>query len=190
MRSLVFVCLVPVMFSLAIAVTKSNSLETEIEQTVQVGMALSQSQMALEQQIQQLEFELDGGLSASAPDPVLSASLKEQLSVLYAQREFRSEHNPLDQGAETCPGVPLTGLPIMVTGTTVGYAHNHSPYVPCGGTAAPDVVYSFVAPHSLTYTFSTEGSDYDTYLYIIGVGPAPAQRRSAVTTTAVPAQLH
>ncbi len=132
-----------------------------------------QELMPVEQQIRELEFQIDGGLSASAPDPVVYANLKEQLSALYAQREVRGDRNPLDQGTDTCPGAPLSGMPIVVTGTTTGYADNHAPYSPCGLTSAPDVVYSFVPSHTLSYTITTEGSSYDTYLYIIGGGPCP-----------------
>ncbi len=146
---------------------------THLEVFAQNTVLNPQELTPLEQQIQELEFRLDGGLSASAPDPVLVANLKEQLSVLYAQREVRGERNPLDQGSDTCPGTPLFGLPVVVTGTTSGYANNHAPYSPCGTTGAADVVYSFVPSHTLSYTITTEGSSYDTYLYIIGGGPCP-----------------
>lgn len=141
--------------------------------TVNLAALQPQEQSALELQIRELERQLDGGLSPVAPDPQTQLVIKEQLLSLYERRQVRGERTPLDQGSDTCPGTPLFGLPVVVTGTTTGYAHNHSPYSPCGSTSAPDVVYSFVPSHTLSYTITTEGSSYDTYLYIIGGGPCP-----------------
>ena len=59
---------------------------------------------------------------------------------------------------------PAFGLPVK-TGTTVGKTHEFSPT--CGySNGAPDVSYTWTAPATASYTFSTRGSSFDTILHI------------------------
>lgn len=129
----------------------------------------------LEQQIQELELQLMNGLGRRADD-VTFQSVKEQLNLLYAQRPINREHNSLDQGADTCPGTVVTGVPYTDSGTTVGRANNYgllNPGVCPNSTNSNDVVYSFTAPFTGTYTISLDGSSYDTYLWINSTGACP-----------------
>ncbi len=130
----------------------------------------------LEQQIHELESQIDGGFSAQEPDEITRFNLKDRLNELYAQREVRDPANPLDQGNDACPATVISGLPFTDTGTTTGQADNYNPAQLIGGcfnNFAPDVIYSFVAPYTQSYTISTDGSSFDTYLYIQTGGACP-----------------
>lgn len=130
----------------------------------------------LEQQIKELEFQIDGGFSSVEPDEITRLNLKDQLNDLYSQRVVRDPANPLDQGNDTCPATPINGLPYTDTGTTSGRANNFSPAQiggACFNNNAPDVIYSFVPPYTQSYTITTDGSSYDTYIYIQRFGTCP-----------------
>lgn len=130
----------------------------------------------LEAQIKELEFEIDGGAFGQEPDPVLVMNLKEQLNELYAQRVVRNPQNPLDQGADACPATVVTGIPYTDSGTTAGLAHNYNPADlggACFNNTAPDVIYSFTPQVTSSYTITTNGSSFDTYLYIQQFGVCP-----------------
>ncbi len=120
----------------------------------------------LEQQIQDLEFEIGGGFSNVAPDPVTFANLKEQLNVLYAQRTENRHRNPLDQGYDACPGTYVDGVPYTDSGTTVGMNNDYNPITSCNFSNAPDVVYEFYPLVTQIYNISLEGSSYDCYLHV------------------------
>lgn len=127
----------------------------------------------LEAEIRRLEFELTGGLGAQAPDPLIFADLKEQLNILYAQREQNHARNPLDQGNDACPGTLVSGIPYYDSGTTVGRVNNYNPITSCNYTNAPDVIYEFTPQFTYTYNISLQGSSYDTYLYVNTGGVCP-----------------
>ena len=131
----------------------------------------------LEQQIRDLEFEVDGGASSAQPDETYILSLKEQLRPLYAQRlENQARRNPLDQGAAVCPGTVVSGVPYTDSGTTVGMGNEYfeDSTATCPNfTNGPDVVYAFTPFSSQDYTIDTEGSSYDTYLYVTTGGSCP-----------------
>lgn len=55
------------------------------------------------------------------------------------------------------------GAPV-ITGTTVGKSNDFNPS--CASSRAPDVSYTWTAPSTSIYTFSTAGSSYDTVLQI------------------------
>ncbi len=127
----------------------------------------------LEQQIRELEFQFTGGLGSEEPDAVTRATLKEQLHELYMQRNTRENANPLDQGADFCPGTLVTGIPYTDTGTTAGMGNYYNPIAPCAPTASPEVVYRFEPSSTMQYTISLLGSSYDTYLYVNTAGACP-----------------
>lgn len=127
----------------------------------------------LEQQIRELEFQFSGGLGSEEPDAVTRAALKEQLHELYMQRNIRENANPLDQGADFCPGTLVTGIPYTDTGTTAGMGNYYNPIAPCAPTASPEVVYRFEPSLTMPYTISLLGSSYDTYLYVNTAGACP-----------------
>lgn len=137
----------------------------------------------LEQQIKDLEFEIDGGFGAQEIDPVTYANLKDQLNVLYQQLPANRLRDPLDQGNDACPGTVISGLnydqTYSDTGFTSGRANNYNPITPCNPTNAPDVIYSFTPPYSSWYTINTDGSSYDTYLYINRGGACPGNQQIA-----------
>jgi hypothetical protein len=56
------------------------------------------------------------------------------------------------------------GSPVSI-GSTSGASNTLSGS--CGGSGASDKIFRFEAPYSGAFTFSTEGSSYDTVLYII-----------------------
>lgn len=59
---------------------------------------------------------------------------------------------------------PSFGLPVR-TGTTAGKTNEFTPS--CGySTTAPDVSYTWTAPSSGSFVFSTKGSSYDTILHV------------------------
>ena len=67
---------------------------------------------------------------------------------------------------DTCADEELTqSVPFTVTGTTVGKVDNTSPTT-CAFSNAEDVAYSFIAPEQGEYVFDTQGSAYDTVLYL------------------------
>jgi hypothetical protein len=147
------------------------------------AMIRPQEMTLLEQQIRDLEFEFDGGASSAEPDETYLLSLKEQLRPLYAQRlENQSRRNPLDQGAATCPGTVVTGLPYTDSGTTIGMGNEYAEdsLAACTNFSnAPEVVYAFTPVSSQSYTIDTEGSSYDTYLYIKTGGACPGNTHVA-----------
>jgi hypothetical protein len=65
-----------------------------------------------------------------------------------------------------CPGPALAGpLPIQQLGSTAGLVNSLIP--PCSaGSTAPETTYTFTAPADGTYTFDTNGSAFDTVLYL------------------------
>lgn len=136
----------------------------------------------LEQQIQTLEQQLLNGLGEQVDD-VTFLSVKEQLNELYVQRpENQIRRNPLDQGAATCPGTVVTGVPYTDSGTTVGMGNEYaedSSATCVNFSNAPEVVYAFTPSSSQTYTVNTEGSSYDTYLYITTGGGCPGNTHVA-----------
>jgi len=71
-----------------------------------------------------------------------------------------------DGGAPAgCPSEELDGgLPSVLQGSTLGQADLHEGS--CGGSG-PDLGIGFVAPEDGLYTFTTNGSDFDTVLYVL-----------------------
>jgi hypothetical protein len=59
-------------------------------------------------------------------------------------------------------GVAL-GSPVA-TGSTIGLTNDFTP--PCASSSAPDASYTWTAPSSGTYVFSTMGSSFDTILHL------------------------
>ena len=74
------------------------------------------------------------------------------------------------QGGEDCTtAAVLSGpLPIIVSGTTVGYANDYDEVCPYAGSRAPDVVYSFTpaTPITVDVLLCNGWTDFDTKLYI------------------------
>jgi len=68
--------------------------------------------------------------------------------------------NDTSADAELTQSVPFT-----VTGSTVGDGNNTSPST-CAFSNAEDFAYSFIAPEQGEYVFDTQGSGYDTVLYL------------------------
>jgi hypothetical protein len=79
-------------------------------------------------------------------------------------------------GAVECPlpcadGVVVPPLPIVETGSTAVEADDTDPSC-VSSSAAPDLAFQFTAPAAGTYRMSTEGSEFDTVLYVLdGCGP-------------------
>ena len=73
--------------------------------------------------------------------------------------------------AGTCPDTNLgtAALPVMETGSTA--TAENTTLGDCGGYTSPDETFLWTAPSDGTYIFDTEGSNYDTVLY---VSDAPA----------------
>jgi hypothetical protein len=69
----------------------------------------------------------------------------------------------ITQPPPSCAAGTLTAA-ATVTGSTAGAADVNSGT--CGGLGSGDQVFAFTAPTYGTYTFSTEGSDFDTVLYV------------------------
>ena len=73
----------------------------------------------------------------------------------------------MDDGgpAADCPSEDLDDLlPSMLQGSTLGQVDLHEGS--CGGSG-PDLGVAFVAPEDGIYTFTTNGSDFDTVLYVL-----------------------
>lgn len=130
----------------------------------------------LEQQIQDLERRLQNVGHSCPLDDATFMQLKEQLGALYDQRP--REHNPLDDGADACPAVdiPPNIQPWSDFGTTIGATDNYDAEGACPippSPTAPDKIYRFIPQNTGNYTFDTQGSDFDTYLYIRTGGACP-----------------
>ncbi len=66
-----------------------------------------------------------------------------------------------------CADDILTGVPPFIyTGTTGGFGNDTSPS--CTSSSAPDVALAFTAPADGNYAFDTEGTSWDTVLYLHG----------------------
>jgi hypothetical protein len=64
-----------------------------------------------------------------------------------------------------CPQLDLGSTsPQTATGSTFGQANTSTGA--CATSTSPDVAYSFTAPSNGTYTFDTNGSAFDTVLYV------------------------
>ncbi|MBL0062419.1 MAG: PPC domain-containing protein [bacterium] len=128
----------------------------------------------LEQQIKELEFQIDGGASGAEPDPITYANLKEQLRNLYSQRNIRREHDPMDDGANTCPAAVIPSVPYYDFGDTWDkFGSDFDPITPCNTTHANDVIYSFNPQVTTSYTIAIDSADYDTYMYVNRSGACP-----------------
>lgn len=68
---------------------------------------------------------------------------------------------------EDCPAgeIPNAPLPSTVMGSSLGEDSEFSSG--CGGAGAPDVAFTFVAPADGDYTFDTQGTTFDTVLYVL-----------------------
>jgi len=65
-----------------------------------------------------------------------------------------------------CPGPALVDpLPLSTSGSTVGFPNEMAGT--CGGGSAPETTYTFTAPADGTYIFDTNGSTFDTVLYVL-----------------------
>jgi hypothetical protein len=75
-----------------------------------------------------------------------------------------------DEGCTSGGGCPENDLGSAVrdraaTGSTVGRSNNLTPAMCATGSTAPETTFRWTAPSSGMFTFTTEGSDYDTVLY-------------------------
>jgi hypothetical protein len=73
--------------------------------------------------------------------------------------------------ADSCPAFVIPGLPFTATGTTSFATDNF--YGSCVGSAAPDVIYQWVAMDAQNVTVTLCGSSYDTGLYVRRSVPCP-----------------
>jgi hypothetical protein len=72
------------------------------------------------------------------------------------------------QGGDTmATATPITSLPYVGSGTTVGFADDYDAVCPNTGSDSPDVVYSFTRPQYGTLTIDLCGSDFDTKVYVM-----------------------
>lgn len=63
-----------------------------------------------------------------------------------------------------CADIALEEGEVTAQGTTVGRGDDSTPN--CVGSMAPDVAFQWVAPFDGLFTFDTQGSNYDTSLYV------------------------
>ncbi len=80
--------------------------------------------------------------------------------------------NPIRQGGDTiATATVIPALPYSDSGTTVGRVERLRRGVPVRGSTAPDVVYKYVAPATLTTCVDLCGSSYDTKVYVYDEQP-------------------
>jgi hypothetical protein len=74
---------------------------------------------------------------------------------------------PLLPGENISNAIVLSGsLPITAGGTTAGYLDNYDEVCPYTGSTAPDVVYAYTPPSSVTVDIDLCGSTYDTKVFV------------------------
>lgn len=72
------------------------------------------------------------------------------------------------QGGDTiATATPIAFVPFVGSGTTAGYANDYDAVCPYGGSASPDVVYSFTGPEHGALIIDFCGSQYDTKIYVM-----------------------
>lgn len=67
--------------------------------------------------------------------------------------------------ATLCPAEVIGDLPTTISDSVGGEPSEFGSS--CGGTGAPDLAYTLVAPQDGFYVFDTEGSSFDTVLYLL-----------------------
>lgn len=99
--------------------------------------------------------ETFGGSGGFTTDPGAESSATGDTSGSSASGDSTDEQD----------GCPAEILDDGSSGTTLGQANAASGS--CGGEAAPDQAFGFTAAQAGTYTFSTNGSAFDTVLYVL-----------------------
>jgi hypothetical protein len=122
-----------------------------------------------------MDEDRDGNVDCDDADCETLAACVETMCTDTMDNDLDSEADCLDfdcfrdAACETCPATDI-GMMVgmaVASGSTVGGTNRWES--PCGG-AGPDTSVEFTAPATGEYTFTTDGSDFDTVLSVIDGG--------------------
>ncbi len=104
---------------------------------------------------------------------VASAAAALDLGIRAAEKSRSSFQPPapdpevIQQGGDTeNDAIVLAGIPILISGSTVGYSDDFDEACPYDGSRSPDVVYRLVAKGNILVDIDLRDSSFDTKVYV------------------------